>query len=375
MSTQNQVLSLWGMRSFRMMVAEHVTDGHPDKICDQIADTIVTEALVQDPDSHVAAEVTGGHGMVFITGEITSSASLDLRGIARRIYKDIGHMDDIHVFTHVVQQSVNIARGVRQTSEHEQGAGDQGIMTGYAVNETPELMPLEWVISRDLCRRLKEVRLTGLIPYLRPDGKSQVTIEDGRVIHVTMACHHASGIQQASIKEDIIRHVVRHILPDLDGTTVVVNGTGAFEIGGFEADSGTTGRKLVVDNYGPRVEIGGGAYSGKDPSKVDRSAAYCCRWVAKSVVANGLAEEALVKLAYAIGVAEPTHFSIQTNRGHGHDAELAEMIRQKICFKPRAIIERLNLTDMSNGWTYLDAAAFGHYGRDAFPWEVVIDLS
>ncbi len=365
-----------GMRRSRAMAAEHVTDGHPDKVCDQMADTIVTEALKQDSTSRVAMEVTGGHGKIWVTGEMTTKADLNIQQLLQQTYLDIGHNDNVEVWTNIrTTQSADIAKGVDETEGHEQGAGDQGIMTGYAVNETKELMPIEWALSQKLSLRLRQVRTLGLLPYLRPDGKSQVTMKNGQVTHVTIACHHAPGMDRETIEKDVTSMVIGEVIEDPKGVTIVVNGAGYFTIGGFEADAGTTGRKLVVDNYGPRMEIGGGCYSGKDPTKVDRSAAYACRQVAKSIVANGLAEEAVVKLAYAIGVAEPTHFSVQTNRSEEHDDKLTAMILSKLSFKPRAIIERLGLTDMTKDWTYRDTAAFGHYGRDIFPWEKVVDLS
>lgn len=358
------------MRRCQLSAAEHVTDGHPDKVCDQMADTIVTAALQQDPMSRVAMEVTGGHGKVWVTGEMTTGAQLDVQQLLHDTYRAIGHTDQVEVWTNIVRQSLNIAQGVDTG-----GAGDQGIMTGYAVNETPELMPHDWVLSRDLCLRLKVARMSGLLAYLRPDGKSQVTLNNGTVVHVTIACHHSADVALDKLREDVLREVVLPLVPDIDPRHVVINGTGKFVQGGFEADAGTTGRKLVVDNYGPNVEIGGGCYSGKDPSKVDRSAAHFCRMVAKSIVGSGMANEALVKVGYAIGVAEPTIVSVQTNHDGKADAAIVEKVYHTFDFRPRAIIERLGLRNMNNGWTYRDAAAFGHYGRDMFPWEQVVDLS
>ena len=371
-----------GMRTARSMAVEFVTDGHPDKVCDQIGDSILDAAISQDPLSRVAMETTGGHGVVFITGEMTTNAVFDIGNIARDTYKKIGHDHDIGVVVNVVKQSPDIAQGV-----DKDGAGDQGIMVGYAVNEgqAHELMPFAWLIARNMCLRLKELRIKGTLPYLKPDGKSQVTMNNGSVEHVIIACHHSAEVDLDILRKDILREVVLQYAVinadprpgadkfDIDPRCVIINGTGKFVQGGFEADAGTTGRKLMVDNYGPVVEVGGGAYSGKDPSKVDRSGAYFCRMIAKSLVAGGHANEAIVKVGYAIGVAQPTFLSVQTSLPEKEAIALEKHVLSMFDFRPKAIIERLGLRK-PEGWCYADTAAAGHYGNDCFPWEKVVPI-
>lgn len=370
-----------GMRKARMMATEFVTDGHPDKVCDQIADSIVDAALQQDPLSRVAMEVQGGHGAITVTGEMTTKANIDIGKIARGIYKDIGHDHAIAVFTNVVDQSDDIAGGVNDNpiTDREQGAGDQGIMDGYAINDGPNFMPRSWTLARELCEMLKELRETGRLPYLRPDGKSLVVMDGDQVTHVTLAAHHADGIMLAQIKEDLIELAVRPVIGDLAPERVVVNGTSEegglskFVQGGFDADAGTTGRKLMIDNYGPNVEVGGGCYSGKDPSKVDRSAAYFCRMVAKSIVVCGHAPEALVKVGYTIGIAEPAFVSVITPLEEDAAIKLEQHIRSLFSFKPKDMIEQLGLLT-PNGWSYRETARAGHYGNDDFPWEQIVEI-
>ncbi|MEO8637816.1 MAG: methionine adenosyltransferase [Candidatus Taylorbacteria bacterium] len=357
-----------GMRKARSMAVEFVTNGHPDKVCDQMADSILDAAISQDPLSRVAMEVTGGHGIVFVTGEMTTKADFDIGKVVRDAYLKIGHDHSIGVITNVVKQSPHISQGVDTG-----GAGDQGIMVGYAVKGELDFMPKPWGLARKLTRRLREVRVKGILPYLRPDGKSQVTMTGDRVTHVTIAAHHSESVSLEQVRHDIISQVVQQIIPQIDAVVVVVNGTGIFAQGGFEADAGTTGRKLIVDNYGPVVEIGGGAYSGKDPSKVDRSAAYFCRMVAKSIVAGGHADEAIVKVGYAIGVAKPTFFSVETSLPEKEALALEERVRSQFCFEPRAIIDQLGLLK-PKGWCYCDTAEAGHYGDDRFPWEQVSQI-
>lgn len=380
------------MRKSRSMATEFVTNGHPDKVCDQMADAIVDAALKQDPLSRVAMEVTGGHGLVAVIGEMTTSANFDIAEVVRATYRDIGHDHPIGVFVNVVKQSPDIGKGVSQSLEtreagsgdslDKQGAGDQGIMVGYAVDDGPNCMPESWTMARMLAVRLREVRESGAIPYLRPDGKSQVTMLDGRVVHVTLAAHHTDMVTLEEVREDLFEHVVRYCVPDIGDKArviegkdpaVVINGTGRFVQGGFEADAGTTGRKLMIDNYGPNIEVGGGCYSGKDPSKVDRSAAYFCRMVAKSIVAGGHAREALVKVGYAIGVARPTYVSVVTDLTGKQASALEERVRSAFDFRPKAIVERLELLT-PKGWRYRDAAKSGHYGDDRFPWEMPVDF-
>lgn len=364
-----------GMRTARSMAVEFVTDGHPDKVCDQIGDSILDAAISQDPFSRVALETTGGHGIVFITGEMTTKADLPdfkIWELAQKKYREIGHDHSIGVLTHIDKQSSDIAQGV-----DKDGAGDQGIMVGYAVNEGQrhELMPFCWLLARNLCLRLKEVRVKGILPYLKPDGKSQVTMSGGTVEHVIIACHHSSDVTLEQLRHDVLHEVVlpyAAIDVEID-KHVIINGTGKFEKGGFEADAGTTGRKLMVDNYGPVVEVGGGAYSGKDPSKVDRSSAYFCRMIAKSIVAGGHANEAIVKVGYAIGIEKPTFLSVQTSLPETEAVALEEKVLPMFDFRPKAIIERLGLLK-PEGWCYADTAASGHYGNDRFPWEKVVSI-
>ncbi|MBI5077422.1 methionine adenosyltransferase [Candidatus Falkowbacteria bacterium] len=385
------------MRKARSMAAEFVTNGHPDKCCDQMADAIVDTALSQDPKSRVAMEVTGGHGGIVVIGEMTTCAVFDIGEVVRRTYRAIGHDHDLAIFTNVVKQAKNIAQGVDDEKavgkgHAEQGAGDQGIMVGYAVNDTPEFMPLTWSIAKRLCLMMHDLRVDGTLPWLRPDGKSQVTIVDGKITHVTLAAHHAlkfspdtpeEKAELAQIRIELFNRIVRPVVPDLgnvdmvaagEDPCVVINGTGRFVQGGFDADAGTTGRKLMVDNFGPNVEIGGGCYSGKDPTKVDRSAAYFCRFIAKSIVAGGYAREAIVKVGYAIGVAKPTYVSVQTSLPDDEARKLEANVLDKFDFRPKAIIERLGLIDSNKDWRYEDTARFGHYGDSRFPWETPVSF-
>jgi S-adenosylmethionine synthetase len=359
------------MRTARSMAVESVTDGHPDKICDQIGDAILDFAITGDPLSRVALETTGGHGMVFITGEMTTKADLPnckIWELAQNKYREIGHDHTIGVIVHIDKQSPDIAQGV-----DTDGAGDQGIMVGYAIKGEPNYMPRPWNLARELTQGLKKARELKTLTYLKPDGKSQVTMTDGIVTRVTIAAHHSEAVELDQLKADILKYVVHAVVPDIAGENVIINGTGKFVRGGFEADAGTTGRKLAVDNYGPLVEIGGGAYSGKDPSKVDRSAAYLARLVAKSIVAGGHADEAIIKTGYAIGVANPTFLSVQTPLGEKQALALEKHVLSKFDFRPKAIIERLGLRK-PDGWCYADTAAAGHYGDDRFPWEKLVDI-
>ncbi|MDO8462808.1 MAG: methionine adenosyltransferase [bacterium] len=380
------------MRGARSSASEFVTDGHPDKVCDQMADAIVDAAMEQDPKSRVAMEVTGGHGGVVVIGEMTTKAIFDVGEVCRKKYREIGHADALGVFTNIVRQSPDISQGVDEGRgmDLEQGAGDQGIMTGYAVADGPMLMPLSHTLARALCVRMRELGTTGQLPWMRPDGKSIVVVNtEGLVTHVTLAAHHSSMVNGVEIRpddpqsekrvlemirEELTTHCVRETLRDrlVPDAWIVVNGTGKFVQGGFEADAGTTGRKLAVDNYGPNIEIGGGAYSGKDPSKVDRSAAYFCRMVAKSIVAGGHAQEALVKVGYAIGQSRPVYISVETPLVP-QCASLEAKVREKFDFRPKAINEQLGLLT-PKGWCYQDTAAMGHYGDARFPWEQVVEL-
>jgi len=363
--------SKMGMRKARAMACEFVTPGHPDKVCDQMADAILDAAMAGDPHSRSAMEVTGGHGGVVIIGEMTTRTRFDIGEVVRKTYEDIGHTHPIGVFANVVVQSPDIAKGVNEGEGKQQGAGDQGIMVGYAVNDGPNYMPRNWTLARMLCMRMRELREQRQLPYLRPDGKSQVTMLGDRVTHVTLAAHHSEDVDLERVRADLVTQVVRHVVPDIREESIVVNGTGRFVQGGFDADSGTTGRKLMIDNYGPNIEVGGGCYSGKDASKVDRSAAYFCRMVAKSIVANGLANEAIVKVAFAIGHEKPTLISVETDLPEEEAMLLEQKVREKFDFRPRAMIEQLGLL-RREGWCYRDTAATGHYGDDRFPWEQVV---
>lgn len=358
------------MRTPRQRTTECVTPGHPDKICDQIADAILDAALAQDPYSRVAMEVHGKSWVIGINGELTTNAELDLPAIARATLNRIGYKDTYGVGVNITKQSGNIGNMV----DHA-GAGDQGVMTGYATNETPEFMPLPWVLARKLCTRLVEVRTQDILSFLQPDGKSQVTIRGERVCQVTLAAHYKEGTSLKELRAQLIEHVINHVLPEnqLDPVRdIVINGGGEFFIGGLVADAGTTGRKIVVDQYGPEIPVGGGAFSGKDPTKVDRSAAYMARFAAKSVVASGHANKALIGVSYAIGQEHPFMVNLRTDLD---DPEEEERLEQKVCdlfdFRPAAIIERLGLRNPQN-WSYQETAALGHYGNNTFPWEQAV---
>lgn len=366
-----------------LFTSESVSEGHPDKIADQISDAILDRLLAQDPQSRVAVETLVTSGLVVLSGEVTSQASIEPREIARDVIRDIGYTDprlrfdadSCGVISSIHEQSGDISRGV--DGQQEQGAGDQGLMFGYACRETSELMPMAITFAHRLVRELAHIRKeTDKMPYLRPDSKSQVTIEyeDDRVtpkrIHtVVLSTQHDDGVAQKDIKEDIRDIVLPQALPEelLDDDLVLhVNPTGRFVIGGPHGDTGLTGRKIIVDTYGGRGAHGGGAFSGKDPSKVDRSATYAARHVAKNLVAAGLCEEAIVQLAYAIGVSEPVSIDVNTNgSGNVSDAVLCELVREHFDLSPAAIIERFDLLKPR----YRKTAAYGHFGRPDFPWE------
>ncbi len=363
-----------------LFTSESVTEGHPDKIADQISDAILDAALADDPMSRVACETLLTTGLVIIAGEITTKAQIDYNGIARRVIGDIGYTrakygfdnETCSVLCAVHQQSPDIAMGVDTG-----GAGDQGLMFGYACNETPELMPLPIQLAHRLAERLTETRKSGLLPYLRPDGKSQVTVEyrDGRpfrVDAVVISSQHAPEVENDQLRSEIREHVIRHTVPgDLidDNTKYHINPTGRFVTGGPQGDSGLTGRKIIVDTYGGYAPHGGGAFSGKDPTKVDRSAAYMARYIAKNIVSAGLADKCEVQLAYAIGVAEPVSVYVDTQgTGRISDAQISKLVRDHFPMKPKEIIDTLKLRRP----IYRQTAAYGHFGRsgDGFTWEV-----
>ena len=363
--------------------SESVTEGHPDKICDQISDAILDNLLEQDPDAHTAIEVLTTTGSVHVAGEITTTGYADIQKIVRDTLREIGYTDprygidceDAGVWVAVHGQSGDIARGVKKAEKHEQGAGDQGMMFGYACNETPELMPLPIMLANRLTHKLAQVRKHNAHHSMGPDGKSQVTVEysDGKPVRleaVVIAQQHISDVSERDLKKLILEKVIKPVCGKyLDKKTkIYINATGRFVIGGPEGDTGVTGRKIIVDTYGGMGRHGGGCFSGKDPSKVDRSAAYACRYIAKNVVAAGLADRCEVQLSYAIGVASPMAVFIDTfGTGKIADGEIAKLVWKHFPLKPNDIIEHLKLKRP----IYKKTAAYGHFGRNDpdFTWE------
>lgn len=376
-----------------LFTSESVTEGHPDKICDAISDAILDEILAKDPDARVACETSVTTGLVLVTGEITTDCYVDIPKVVRRTVEEIGYTrakygfdaDTCAVLTSINEQSADIALGVDKSMEHktseedefdEIGAGDQGLMFGYACNETEELMPLPISLAHRLARRLTDVRKNGTLEYLRPDGKTQVTVEyqDGKPVrleNIVVSTQHSPGKDLDTIKKDIMEHVIMKIVPhDMidDNTKYYVNPTGRFVVGGPMGDAGLTGRKIIVDTYGGYARHGGGAFSGKDPTKVDRSASYAARYVAKNIVAAGLADKCEIGIAYAIGVARPLSLYVDTfGTGKISDEEIEKLVREHFDLRPAAIIKNLDLQRP----IYKQTAAYGHFGREDLdlPWE------
>jgi len=373
------------MTKVEFFASESVTEGHPDKLCDQISDAILDELLKQDKNSRCAAECLTTTGMVIVAGEITTKGYVEIQNIVRKTLKEIGYTnpefgidcDDAGVMVSVHGQSPDIAQGVNEGTgiDKEQGAGDQGMMYGFATNETKELMPFPIMMAHKLARRLAYVRKEGIVKGLGPDGKSQVSVEyhDGkpkRLDSVVIAQQHTDGVSEEKLKQEINDHVIKPMCKDFldENTYIHINATGKFVIGGPEGDAGLTGRKIIVDTYGGLGRHGGGAFSGKDPSKVDRSAAYAARWVAKNIVAAGLADKCEVQLSYAIGVSRPTSINVHTlGTNKIPEEKINELIKKHFILTPRWIIERLDLLRP----IYRKTAAYGHFGRNDpdFTWE------
>ena len=374
----------------KFFTSESVTEGHPDKICDQISDAVLDAILAKDPEARVACECACCTGLILVMGEISTDCYVDIQQIARKTVEEIGYTrakfgfdaSTCGVITSINEQSKDIALGVDSSVEHRSsgdiadkvGAGDQGMMFGYATDETEEYMPIALTLAHKLTKKLSEVRKSGLLPYLRPDGKSQVTVEyDGnevkRIDTVVVSSQHSDEVSTERLREDILREVIKAVLPKelLDeNTKYYINPTGRFEIGGPHGDSGLTGRKIIVDTYGGSCPHGGGAFSGKDPTKVDRSAAYMARYICKNVVAAGLAKKCTLELSYAIGVAKPISVFINTeSTGVLSDGEIADIVNKEFDLRPYSIIKTLNLRTP----IYRNTASYGHFGRSEFPWE------
>ena len=372
-----------------LFTSESVTKGHPDKVCDQISDSILDAIIKEDPNARVACECAVNTGLVLVMGEITTEAYVDIQKIVRKTINDIGYNnaeagfngDTCGVITSIDEQSSDIAMGVdrsleskTENTEEENGAGDQGIMFGYACNETEELMPLPISLAHKLAYKLTQIREDGTLDYLRPDGKTQVTVEyeDDRPVRVdtiVISTQHDPDVELDTIRKDMIEKVVKPVVDESlldEDTKYFVNPTGRFVIGGPQGDSGLTGRKIIVDTYGGMARHGGGAFSGKDPTKVDRSASYMARYIAKNLVAAGLCDRVEIELAYAIGVAKPVSIYVDTyETGKVSDEKLIEIINENFDLRPSGIIKTLDLRKP----IYLKTAAYGHFGRDGFPWE------
>lgn len=344
---------------------ESVTSGHPDKVCDQISDAILDECLRQDPLSRVAVETFGSHGNLIIGGEVTTKAKVDYKKIAEEVYKNIGYESPLKIQVVVSEQSPDIAMGVDTG-----GAGDQGIMYGFASDETEQKMPIAVVLSHALSKGLEDLRKSGKVKWLKPDGKTQVTFKGGKLKSVLVSCQHDKDVTQKEIKKVITEKLIKPVVKKVTGKVIskdveiLVNPTGLFILGGFDADTGLTGRKIMVDTYGGLIQHGGGAFSGKDLTKVDRSAAYMARFVAKNLVANKYAKQCLVSVAYAIGRAEPLMVSAVDEKGN----DLSKIVLKNFDFKPRSIIEFLELRKP----IFSETASYGHFGKNGFSWEKIV---
>ncbi|MAG49046.1 methionine adenosyltransferase [Candidatus Woesearchaeota archaeon] len=372
----------------KLFTSESVTEGHPDKICDQISDAILDELISRDSNSRVAVETLATKGLIFVTGEVTTKSYVDIQKVVRDTLKEIGYTnpefglnyEDCGVIISLNEQSPDISQGVNESEglHKKQGAGDQGLMFGYATNETENFMPLPIDLAHKLTKKLAELRKNGTFSWSRPDGKAQVTVEyekdkPKRVDTIVIAIHHDKLITHEEIKKQVIEKVIIPICGDwIDHDTKFhINATGKFVIGGPQADAGLTGRKIIVDTYGGMGRHGGGAFSGKDPSKVDRSAAYAARFIAKNIVSNNLAEKCEIQLAYSIGVAEPVSISVNTfGTSDKSEEELIKIIKNNFELEPSKIIEFFNLKNP----IYKKTAAYGHFGRSEFPWEKLIKL-
>ncbi len=372
----------------KLFTSESVTEGHPDKICDQISDAILDELISRDSNSRVAVETLATKGLIFVTGEVTTKAYVDIQKVVRETLKEIGYTnpefglnyEDCGVIISLNEQSPDISQGVTESEglHKKQGAGDQGLMFGYATNETENFMPLPIDLSHKLTKKLAELRKNGTFSWSRPDGKAQVTVEyEGnkpkRVDTIVIAIHHDEFITHEEIEKQVVEHVINPVCGKWidDETNFHINATGKFVIGGPQADAGLTGRKIIVDTYGGMGRHGGGAFSGKDPSKVDRSAAYAARFIAKNLVANNLAEKCEVQLAYSIGVAEPVSISVNTfGTSDKSEEELVKIIKNNFELEPANIIEYFDLKNP----IYKKTASYGHFGRSEFPWEKIKEL-
>jgi len=366
----------------KIVTSESVANGHPDKVADQISDAVLDAILEKDSKARVDCETLIMQGTVVVTGQITTNCYVDIPSVIRKKLKEIG-LDNARdgldwstcgVMVSITEQSPDISQGITETAGHEQGAGDQGIMFGYACDETPELMPMPIMLAHALVKRLETCRKEKILPFLRPDGKSQVTVEyendkPKRVSVVVVAAQHSEEIDEEMVRKDIEKHVIRATIPPSlidENTKIIINGTGRFVIGGTLADSGLTGRKTQVDSYGGTGRHGGGCFSGKDPSKVDRSGSYMCRYIAKNIVAADLAKRCEVQVAYAIGVAQPVAFAVETfGTGRFSDEILTDVCKKVFDLRPKAIIEKLHLINP----IYARTAVYGHFGRSEFPWE------